>query len=205
MIAAQKLRAEPALAEALDRIQTAALLQGHNLAEVLLSETEKRKSQLLQKRWKINFAGKEITLHDKLSKICKSVQGFKDMGSQVAGLDPLHAGLPWAGLCLLMQIALSESDQYAGMVAGVEEVAKVIFRYKQVEVICRKRAEVILDNGFEEHLLNLYEQILRYQILAAEYYQRNTVIRILRSIPKLDDVSDVLAHIRGSDSECREL
>ena len=204
-IASQKLRAEPALAEALDRIQAAALLEGHNLADVLLSETEKRKNQLLQKRWKINLAGKEITLHDKLSKICKSVQGFKDMGSQVAGLDPLHAGLPWAGLCLLMQIALSESDQYAGMVAGVEEVAKVISRYKQVEVICRKRAEVILDNGFEEHLLNLYEQILRYQILAAEYYQRNTVIRILRSIPKLDDVSDVLAHIRGSDSECREL
>ena len=193
------------MAEALDRIQKAALLEGHNLADVLLAETEQRKNQLLKKRWKINLAGNEITLHDKLTKICKYVQGFKDMGSQVAGLDPLHAGLPWAGLCLLMQIALSESDQYAGMVAGVEEVTKVISRYKQVEVICRKRAEVILDNDFEEQLLNLYEQILRYQILAAGYYQRNTAIRIIRSIPKLDDVSDVLAHIRGSDSECREL
>ncbi|KAM0795459.1 hypothetical protein BDR22DRAFT_591610 [Usnea florida] len=104
-----------------------------------------------------------------------------------------------------MQIALSESDQYAGMVAGVEEVAKIISRYKRVEVICRKRAEVILDNGFEEQLLKLYEQILRYQILAARFYQRNTVTRILRSIPKLDDVSDILSHIRGSDSECRKL
>ena len=63
-----------------------------------------------------------------------------------------------------MQIALSESDQYAGMVSGLKEVTKVISRYKHVEIICRKRVEVILDNEFEEHLLNLYEEILRYQI-----------------------------------------
>lgn len=56
------------------------------------------------------------------------------------------------------------------MVAGVEEVAEVISRYKHVEIICRKRAEVILDNEFEEHLLNLYAQILRYQILAADFF-----------------------------------
>ena len=48
------------------------------------------------------LAGKEITLHDKLNMICKSIQALKDMGSQIAGLDPLHAGLPWAGFCLLM-------------------------------------------------------------------------------------------------------
>lgn len=88
--ASQQLRADPALPEALDKIQNAALLEGHNLADVLLAETEQRNDQLLQKRWKINLAGKEITLHDKLSKICKSVQAFKDMGSQIAGLNPLQ-------------------------------------------------------------------------------------------------------------------
>lgn len=92
------------------------------------------------------LAGKEIILHDKVNMICKSIQALKDMGSQIAGLDPLHAGLPWAGFCLLMQTALSESDQYAAMVAGVEEVAKLISRYTHVEFICQKRQEVTLDN-----------------------------------------------------------
>lgn len=88
------------------------------------------------------LAGKEIILHDKLNMICKSIQALKD----IAGLDPLHAGLPWAGFCLLMQTALSESDQYAAMVAGVEEVAKLISRYTHVEFICQKWQEVTLDN-----------------------------------------------------------
>ena len=193
------------MAEALLKIQNAALLEGQNLAEVLLVETEKRKNQLLEKRWKIKLAGKQIVLHDKLSMICKSIQAFKDMGSEVAGLDPLHAGLPWAGFCLLMQIGLSESDQYAAMVAGVEEVAKVIARYKHVEFVCQKRQEITLDKDLEERLLELYEQILKYQISAAIFYQRNTGIRYLRSIPKLDDVSDVLAHLRRSDSDCMKI
>lgn len=137
--------------------------------------------------------------------ICKSIQAFKDVGSQIAGLDPLHAGLPWAGFCLLMQIALSESDQYAAMVAGVEEVTKVISRYKHVQVICQERPDVTLDNEFQERLVNLYNQILRYQISATSFYQRGSVVRFLRSIPKLDDTSDVLTQIRRSDSECRKL
>lgn len=164
-------------------------------------ETERRKAQLLEKRWKI----KGVILHDKLSMICKSIQAFKDMGSQVAGLDPVHAGLPWAGFCLLMQLAVSESDQYAAMVAGVEEVAKVISRYKHVELICQSRQEVIFDKDFEGRLLELYEQILKYQVSAAVFYQRNTGARFLRSIPKLDDVSDVLAQLRRSDLECMKL
>ncbi|KAF6235776.1 hypothetical protein HO173_005971 [Letharia columbiana] len=44
------------------------------------------------------------------------------------------------------------------MVAGVEEVAKLISRYTHVEFICQKRQEVTLDNEFEERLLNLYGQ-----------------------------------------------
>ena len=168
-------------------------------------ETERGKDQILEKRWKIKLAGKEVVLHDKLSMICKSIQAFKDTGSQIAGLDPLHAGLPWAGFCLSMQIGLSESDQYAAMVAGLEEVAKVISRYKHVEFICEKRQEVIFDKDFEERLLELYEQILKYQASAAVFYQRNTGARFLRSIPRLDDVSDVLAHLRQTDLECIEL
>ena len=62
-------------------------------------------------KWKIIVRGKTVNVRDQL-----------DIGSAAADLEPVLAGLPWAGGFLIMQLAPSDSDQCASMVADIEEV-----------------------------------------------------------------------------------
>ena len=153
----------------------------------------------------MTFAGKEVIIREQLNNIIKAVQVFKDLGGAIAGLDPLHAGLPWAGICFIMQVALGDFDQYTVMVAAVEEVSAIIERYRHVEYVCQRRKDVTLRKEFEGPLLILYKNILRFQVSAGCYYRRKTILNFLRSIPKMDDVSETLADIRRSDVACSAL
>ena len=180
-------------------------MDGRDFVDIILSDVEQKKAQLKQKRWKVTFAGKEVIIREQLNKIIKAVQVSKDLGSAIAGLDPLHAGLPWAGICFLMQIALGDFDQYTSMVAAVEEVSAIIARYQHVEYVCQRRNDVTLRKEFEGPLLTLYKHILRFQVSAGCYYGRKSILNFLRSIPKMDDVSGALDDIRSSDVACSAL
>ena len=205
MAALQLQKEEPALAEALHEIQGEASRKDESIVDTLLTETERRKHQLEQKRFKVTLANKEIVLYEQLSKIYKAVQVFKELGGQVAGLDPVHAGLPWAGVCFIVQIISGDPEQYNAMVAGVEEVSDIISRYKHVDYINQRREDVSLRDEFQQKLLTLYKQILKFQVSAACYYQRGALSRFFRSIPKLDDLSQILSDIKRNDSACKDL
>jgi hypothetical protein len=75
--------------------------QGHPEAMAAINHN---RGKLVKKQWKISLSGKEIKIRDQLDKILEVIQACKDIGSTAAGLDPLHACLPWAGICLLMQV-----------------------------------------------------------------------------------------------------
>jgi hypothetical protein len=89
---------------ALAAVQQAAAQGGSNISEQLLIATERSRTALLKRQWKIEIGNKEIVIREQLEKILKAVQVFKDLGSAATSIDPVHAGLPWAGLCLLMQV-----------------------------------------------------------------------------------------------------
>ena len=203
MLAADRLEQEqPSVAEGLRKLLEAVPSSSKDLPSRILEETEKSKARLEERRWKLILAEKEILLYNQFNKIIKFVQAFKDVTTSAAGLDPVHAGLPLAGLFLLMQFVVADTDQYTSMVAGVEEVSWVINRYKYVESVF---AETGFTRDFEQLLITLYVSVLKYQVLAASYYRRNSGMRFLRSIPKLDDLSETLADIRRHDEACTAL
>lgn len=202
-LAADRLEQEqPSVAEGLQKLLEAVPSSSKDLPSRILEETEKSKARLEERRWKLIFAEKEIVLHSQFNKIIKFVQAFKDVTISAAGLDPVHAGLPLTGLFLLIQFVVADTDQYTSMVAGVEEVSWIINRYKYVESIL---AEAGFTKDFEQLLITLYMSVLKYQVLAASYYRRNSGMRFLRSIPKLDDLSETLADIRRHDTACTAL
>ena len=95
---------EPKLAEALDGMSKAAVVGGGDIADNAVSATNRNKERLVEKRWQIQFRSRTIKIRDQLDKILIILKAVKDVGSAAAGLDPIHAGLPWAGICLLMQV-----------------------------------------------------------------------------------------------------
>ena len=110
-LAASELQLDnPTVAKTLIEIQRQSSSDHHEIIDSLVSGIEVRRSEFEQKRWRLQLAGKGIILREQLSKISKAVQNFKGLGDTLTGLDPIHAGLPWAGICFVMQLTLSDTD-----------------------------------------------------------------------------------------------
>ena len=205
-LAAEELvKDDDSTVDCLENVRAAAKLNDSSLAEKLIEETERSKSQLCNKQWKLQIAGKEFMIRDQLDKIIKFAKAFKDVATPAAGLDPIHAGLPLAGLFLIMQFVSTDGEQFTSIITGVEEVTEVIRRYKLSEWVYNHRPNGSLKSGFDIQRIELYKCILKYLVSAIAYYQRNTGLRFLRAIPKLDDLSDILAKIRRKDAAWTQL
>lgn len=68
-------------------------------------QTAKEKQRVCrEKRWTLTFRGKEILLQDKADKVVEWLDHFKDIGDVAANADPVHIGLPWAGVRVLLKV-----------------------------------------------------------------------------------------------------
>lgn len=59
-----------------------------------------------QKQWRMKtLSGKPVVIREQIDRIVKIVLVAKDFGSSLASMDPIHAGLPWAGVCMLLPVS----------------------------------------------------------------------------------------------------
>ena len=104
-LAAEELRSEEhAFEGAIVAVQKAVAGTDGDTVSQLIWAAERSRDAMLKKQWRIGLAGKEIAVRDQLEKILKAVKVFKDLLSVAAGLDPTHAAISWAGICLIMQV-----------------------------------------------------------------------------------------------------
>jgi hypothetical protein len=93
------------VAEQIAGVQQAAAAAGNkDFAAQLLYAAQQGQKALEDKRWKITIEPREIVLRDQLDRLVKVVSSIKDVASAAASRDPLHAELPLAGFCVLMQV-----------------------------------------------------------------------------------------------------
>ena len=59
---------------------------------------------MASRQWSIKWKAKSLHVRDQVDRIVKAVQIAQNLGSAAAGLDPIHAGLPWARVCILLQV-----------------------------------------------------------------------------------------------------
>ena len=51
---------------------------------------------------------KAVEVREQVDRIVKVVLVAKDFISSAASIDPIHAGLPWAGVCMLLPVRKSK-------------------------------------------------------------------------------------------------
>lgn len=56
------------------------------------------------KRWTFTIRGRTLRLRDEADKIVRWLDRFKQVGDIAANADPIHAGLPWAGIRFLLEV-----------------------------------------------------------------------------------------------------
>ncbi|KAL8639747.1 MAG: hypothetical protein Q9226_008837, partial [Calogaya cf. arnoldii] len=72
-----------------------------------LANTEERMSTVIESRlklmddrkWQLRMGEHSIEIRQQVDRIIKIVTVAKDFISSAASMDPVHAGLPWAGIC----------------------------------------------------------------------------------------------------------
>ncbi|KAH0537439.1 hypothetical protein FGG08_005747 [Glutinoglossum americanum] len=55
-----------------------------------------------KEQWRFSVGGTSVEVREQVDRIVKIVLVAKDSISSVASLGPIHAGLPWAGVCTLL-------------------------------------------------------------------------------------------------------
>ena len=78
-----------------------------DIQEQIQSVLVVKRNQVLQKQWRLQWGNKSVKVRTQIDRIVKMINVFKDAGSVVANVDPLHAGLPWAGICFLLAVSTS--------------------------------------------------------------------------------------------------
>lgn len=56
------------------------------------------------KRWTFTFRGHTVRLRDEADNVILWLDRFKHVGDIAVNVDPIHAGLPWAGIRLLLEV-----------------------------------------------------------------------------------------------------
>jgi hypothetical protein len=63
-----------------------------------------KRQACLDNRWSFTLNGRNVVLREKADKVVHWLNRFKSVGDVAANADPVHAGLPWAGIRLLLEV-----------------------------------------------------------------------------------------------------
>lgn len=73
------------------------------LEQALVAAKEKQR-YCIEKRWTFTIKGRTIAVKEKADRVVGWLNRFTPVGDVVANVDPVHVGLPWAGIRLLLEV-----------------------------------------------------------------------------------------------------
>lgn len=75
----------------------AALNEAYSIAKELQARST-------MKRWSWTYRGRQVYVQDQADKLVRFIDKFKSVGDLVANVDPVHIGLPWAGVRSILEV-----------------------------------------------------------------------------------------------------
>ncbi|KAK2781751.1 hypothetical protein FQN53_000435 [Emmonsiellopsis sp. PD_33] len=176
--------------------------QLRNLLDSKLQDVEN--SQL-----KITVNGETVVIKDQVRKVVQSILAAKKVIGAIVALEP-HASMAWSGLMLLLPIVADPVTQDIDAMNGLEHISNLLIRCKVTEDTYREsfgpmlkasdsrqsKVLVELNTSFRTKTVNLYSQILKYQIQLSRQLSRPGIFRFLRDCVLADDWQDMLEGIK---------
>jgi hypothetical protein len=164
-----------------------------NIGEIVQSTLEVAKdaqSMCERKQWTVTFRSRTFILRDISEKVVKWLDRFKSIGDIAANADPIHAGLPWAGVRMLLDVALAEHKQMSILITGLNIVLYMSLRLDLYLQYLWKIPSSNEKSYLQSRLVELYVVILRFLAEAIHIYQKSTSKRILEAFLKLSEVEE---------------
>nr|POF13670.1 vegetative incompatibility protein het-e-1 [Quercus suber] len=150
---------------------------------------EKQKSICQQRRW----PGSE-----KADKVLRWLDRFKSVGDVIANVDPVHVGLPWAGIRMLLEVAVADSRQMSALVTGMDLALCMANRLQAYLTYYHRLPPALTTDNLRKALVLLYAHVLRFLARAIQIYLKNAAIRKAEALWQDPDLTSF-------ESECDKL
>ncbi|KLJ12837.1 hypothetical protein EMPG_12155 [Blastomyces silverae] len=149
----------------------------------LVRMTRMKQQECETKYYTFSFLEKKVILRDVAEKTIFWLNKFKGVGDVAVGFDQAHASLPWAGVRLILQAAVAESEQMGALLVAVETVTYLVGRCTVYESLYQPRntpAEPL--KNFHAALVELYAAVLQLLALSHRLFSKNTATRTLHAL-----------------------
>lgn len=137
-----------------------------------------------EKRWQWTIGEKRIVLRDEAEKVINCLNMLKPIGDTVAGLDPIHIGLPWMGIRALLKVVTANNAQMAALLTGMSLALSMANLLQAYLRYLRHLSADLTTANFEEALIKLYAHVLQFLASAISTYGRNTALRTVEALWK---------------------
>ncbi|OAA82015.1 Ankyrin repeat-containing domain protein [Akanthomyces lecanii RCEF 1005] len=184
--------------------------QERNLQDVL-QEVVRQKQQLAEeKAWKFEFGGRRIVLRDVVEKIVSWINVFKSLGDIASSADPIHAGIPWAVIRVVLQVATADVEQNGQILVAVELATSIMNRGKIYEGLYLSPGH--MSNGpeyavealrdLQKGITRMYSQILSIMISYVKMMETGTVARAFKAALDPSHFSGMMADLGKLEDRC---
>ena len=176
-----------------------------NMEEQMSALIESRLKIMDDRKWQLRMGEHTVQIRQQIDRIIKIVTVAKDFISSAASMDPVHAGLPWAGICVLLPLLSNDSKQRSSAMDGLEYIAKLVRRCTEIERLYLRNDTSRLEEDLRKALTAMYRLVLEYQARAACQFSRNTAHQAIRNIVIADGWDCILTSIKDHETSCEDL
>ncbi|TVY25039.1 Vegetative incompatibility protein HET-E-1 [Lachnellula hyalina] len=170
------------------------------------ASVQRQVNVMKRRQWTIQWDQKSIVVREQTERIVKFIQTFSKLGTAIAQIDPVHAGIPWAGVCAILTLILNDSTQHKAALDGLEDISSLVAKYIAIEDVYVQSHQVDpkaeSNDAFEASIIKVYSSILRFQVEAALHFHRPTMARTVSNIVQSVDWTGLLSKVKESDAEC---
>ncbi|MCJ1401419.1 hypothetical protein MMC11_004632 [Xylographa trunciseda] len=158
-----------------------------------------------QKQWHV--LSKDTTIKKYCGEIAASVQKFVDVGDIVSQVDPIHIGLPWAGIRLVLlasflQLAIRSQTTDTIIYQGLGTIARLVYVYHIFEDYYLRNGCPVEGNlleGLKQNLVILYGSMVLFILEAQLYFRQRSATRTLTATAKMGRLQGILDEIAKNE------
>jgi hypothetical protein len=78
----------------------------NSFPEKMEASVQRQVDVMKKKQWTLQWDQKPIVIREQAERIVKFIQTFSSLGTAIAQIDPVHIGIPWAGVCAILTVSI---------------------------------------------------------------------------------------------------
>jgi len=151
----------------------------------LMAKIQDQRNESVANQWTIEIGSTVIVLRDKADSVLDWLNKFKPVVDVAVNADPIHAGLPWAGIRMFVEAANADRDAISHLLSGLDRVFALVRRCDVYEQLYFRHMYDVANRAayqnMERAIISLYTLILKFLAVSLITYERSTGARAWHS------------------------